>query len=50
MKEQIFKEHCELMRPFSEVLNQKIKDYTVTKNDISTFISVVKDILKEPKK
>jgi len=48
MKEPLCKEECELILPFSNVLNEKVKNGTVTKNDFITFISLVKEILKEP--
>jgi len=49
MKQPLSKQECKLIFPFSDVLNQKVKSGTVTKNDISTFISIVKEILKDKK-
>ena len=49
-QQQLSKIECEQIEPFVRVLNQKIYTQNCTKEDISTFISIVKEILKEPKK
>jgi transcription elongation factor GreA-like protein len=48
--QQLSKIECEQIEPFVRVLNQKIYTQKCNKADLSTFISIVKEILKEPKK
>jgi hypothetical protein len=49
MEQQLSKIECEQIEPFVRVLNQKIYTQNCTKTDLSTFISVVKEILKPEK-
>jgi hypothetical protein len=49
MKEPLSKDQCNQIQPFVNALQNRVKDQTVTKMDISIFITLVKDILKNDK-
>jgi hypothetical protein len=49
MYQPISKDKCIQIQPFVNALHNRVKDQTVTKMDISIFITLVKDILKNDK-
>jgi hypothetical protein len=49
MHQPISKDKCIQIQPFVNALHNRVKDQTVTKMDISIFITLVKDILKNDK-
>jgi hypothetical protein len=49
MYQPLSKDHCLQILPFVNALQNRVKDQTATKMDISIFITLVKDILKNDK-